>query len=281
MLDRLGNEMETIQEGVQGLVVMEDSLKGEGKTQFVHFTWTATCHSFSVSSYFRTVSQTLPPYDEGIIFEGMRKVVGGNGPGTPDGIAPYAVGAFDFFTEDIGTMLSADATENERFEAALFTFIKPAKMYDTAHDALKTGEKAKDAGKGIVNPLLPGEGKVGTYEELIDEGTRGDNITPHHMPSAKYLKTKAEVQKNDGVSMNMEQPHPGKGGRHRQTETYGITGKKLEDYLILEPRDALARDIIDAKNIYIKEGLYTPEIRSGLLEIINLNKTKYPNIFER
>ncbi|MEK4711984.1 hypothetical protein MKX62_03950 [Sporosarcina sp. FSL K6-5500] len=36
MLDRLGNEMETIQEGVQGLVVMEDSLKGEGET-LVHY----------------------------------------------------------------------------------------------------------------------------------------------------------------------------------------------------------------------------------------------------
>ncbi len=31
------------------------------------------------------------------------------------------------------------------------------------------------------------------------------------MPSAKYMKTKAEVHKNDGVSMNMEHPHPGKG----------------------------------------------------------------------
>ena len=172
MLDRLGNEMETIQEGVQGLVVMEDSLKGEGETQFVHFTWTATCHSFSVSSYFRTVSQTLPPYDGEITFEGMRKVVGGNGPGTPDGLAPYAVGAFDFFTEDIGTMLSADATENERFEAALFTFIKPAKMYDTAHDALKTGEKAKDAEKGIVNPnrLIPGKPGVVTGGDSTKSG---------------------------------------------------------------------------------------------------------------
>ncbi len=37
-----------------------------------------------------------------------------------------------------------------------------------------------------------------------------------------------------------------------------MTGKKLDAYLNLEPRDALARDIIDARNIYIKEGLYTP-----------------------
>ncbi|MEM5634154.1 hypothetical protein ACT7C8_30165 [Bacillus cereus] len=60
-----------------------------------------------------------------------------------------------------------------------------------------------------------------------------------------------------------------------------MTGKKLDAYLNLEPCDGLARDIIDARNIYIKEGLYTPEIRSGLLEVIKLNKTKYPNIFDR
>lgn len=30
MLDRLGNKMETIDRAVQGLVAMEDSLKGEG-----------------------------------------------------------------------------------------------------------------------------------------------------------------------------------------------------------------------------------------------------------
>ncbi len=69
--------------------------------------------------------------------------------------------------------------------------------------------------------------------------------------------------------------------RHRQTETYGITGKRLEDYLNLIPRDALARDIIDARNIYIKDGLYTFEIRLGLLEVLKLNKTKYPNIYDR
>ncbi|AVR32787.1 ADP-ribosylating toxin-like hypothetical protein [Bacillus cereus] len=164
---------------------------------------------------------------------------------------------------------------------------KGVKIVDKLHDLKKVGDVKKatsgSAGvaKGIDNPLLPGEGKVGTYEELIDAGTRGDNITPHHMPSAKYMKTKAEVHKNDGVSMNMEHPHPGKGGRHRQTETYGMTGKKLDAYLNLEPCDGLARDIIDARNIYIKEGLYTPEIRSGLLEVIKLNKTKYPNIFDR
>ncbi|NYF25101.1 hypothetical protein [Sporosarcina sp. JAI121] len=56
--------------------------------------------------------------DYAFTFEGMRKVVGGNGSGTPDGFAPYAVAAFDFY---------ADATANQRLEAAAFTFIQPAR----------------------------------------------------------------------------------------------------------------------------------------------------------
>ena len=55
--------------------------------------------------------------------------------------------------------------------------------------------------KGTGKSLLPGEGNVGTYEELLDAGSRGDNITPHHMPSQKYMETNAGVHKNDGVSM--------------------------------------------------------------------------------
>lgn len=42
MLDRLGNEMETIDRAVQGLVAMEDSLKGEGGNAIR--TFYADCH---------------------------------------------------------------------------------------------------------------------------------------------------------------------------------------------------------------------------------------------
>ncbi|WP_158701668.1 ribonuclease YeeF family protein [Lentibacillus sp. Marseille-P4043] len=223
---------------------------------------------------------------EPLTFWDKREVVGGYSDlaGDPFMMGHIATAGFNFAFDDIGTMIDPDATAEDKMMAGLFLFAKPLKAADKVVGGANRVDKVRDAGKvdkGVDNPLLPGEGKVGTYEELIDAGTRGDNITPHHMPSAKYMKTKAEVHKNDGVSMNMEHPHPGKGGRHRQTETYGMTGKKLEDYLNLEPRDALARDIIDARNNYIKEGLYTPEIRSGLLEVIKLNKTKYPNIFDR
>lgn len=134
---------------------------------------------------------------------------------------------------------------------------------------------------GIGKTLLPGEGKVGTYQDLIDAGTRGDNITPHHMPSAKYMETTAGVHKNDGVSMNMEQPTPGSGGRHRLTETYGLIGQELQDYLNLSPRDALAHDIWDVRRIYQNDGLYTTEISGSLLEVISMNKHMYPNLFQK
>ncbi|WP_253293349.1 ribonuclease YeeF family protein [Bacillus safensis] len=187
----------------------------------------------------------------------------------------YGLTATNGFSEAItGRDMFGNKISKEQQEASMNTALGMLLPFGAKGFHGKMGVKGKST------PLLRDEGKVGTYEELIDSGTRGDNLTPHHMPSAKYMKTNAEVHKNDGVSMNMEHPHPGKGGRHRQTETYGMTGKKLEEYLNLEPRDALARDIIDARNIYLKEGLYTSKVRSGLLEVIKLNKVKYPSTFD-
>ena len=73
-------------------------------------------------------------------FEGKRKVLGGNGTGTIDGFAPYGLATYDFYLGDIGTMLSPDASANERMEAALFTFVKPLKLAGTGRDILKVGE---------------------------------------------------------------------------------------------------------------------------------------------
>ncbi|WP_339229365.1 hypothetical protein [Aeribacillus sp. FSL K6-2833] len=134
--------------------------------------------------------------------------------------------------------------------------------------------------KGTGKGLLPGEGKVGTYKQLIKQGKAFDNLTPHHMPSAEKMK-KADIKRNDGVSMNMEQPHPGTGGRHRRTYTYGLSGEKLNDYLNLSYRDALAHDIWDARRIYMKDGLYTPKIRKSLRDVIQLNKELYPELFKK
>lgn len=60
-----------------------------------------------------------------------------------------------------------------------------------------------------------------------------------------------------------------------------MSGQKLQGYLNLSPRDALARDIWDARIIYKNDGLYTPEIRQGLKEVIDLNKQMYPELFKK
>ena len=81
---------------------------------------------------------------EGLTYEGMRRILGGNGPGTPDGMAPYATYAFDFLTEDLQTLVNPDATVEEKFLAMGYTFIRPVKGIDTVADVVKG---AKDTGK--------------------------------------------------------------------------------------------------------------------------------------
>ncbi|EEM61173.1 hypothetical protein bthur0007_9120 [Bacillus thuringiensis serovar monterrey BGSC 4AJ1] len=161
---------------------------------------------------------------------------------------------------------------------------KGVKMTAKATEAVNTAKKVPVGGadvvKGTGKALLTNEGKVGTYKQLVKQGTAFDNITPHHMPSAEKMK-QAGIKRNDGVSMNMEQPHPGTGGRHRETYTYGLSGEKSKAYLNLSFRDALAHDILDARRIYIKDGLHTAEIREGLREVIKRNKELYPHLFDK
>ncbi|KQM23101.1 hypothetical protein ASE73_02440 [Sphingomonas sp. Leaf24] len=121
--------------------------------------------------------------------------------------------------------------------------------------------------------LLPGEGMVGTYNDLIAAGTKGDNITPHHIPSRARMKLEG-VSRGDGIAINMEQPVPGVGGRHRATFTYGTQAD-----IAMTPREALAAGIWDARQIYRGDGLYTPQIRSSLQDVIRMNKTNHPTTF--
>lgn len=127
--------------------------------------------------------------------------------------------------------------------------------------------------------LLPSEGNVGTYDDLIKAGKRGDNVTPHHMPSAEYMSKKG-VPKKDGLCMNMEMPSPGSGGRHRLTSTYGRNMTDLEKaaYYSLSPRDALAFDLKEMKAIYKSPGLYS-EIRPKLQQFINESEELFPELF--
>lgn len=130
------------------------------------------------------------------IFECVRKVVGGNGSGTPTGFAPYAVAAFDFYTEDIGTMLSADSTANERLETAAFTFIKPVKGLGVVHDI----SKAKDVGKGVSK--VPSDfADRAKLEGYFDK--RGNEFSGIYKNADEYLKGAKSVIKN-GIEVQYE-----------------------------------------------------------------------------
>jgi intein/homing endonuclease len=128
----------------------------------------------------------------------------------------------------------------------------------------------------VKKKLLPGEGKVGTYKKLSKAGKKGDNLTPHHIPSDGFMKGKKVkgYKRDDGISINMEQPKT--GGRHRQTSTYG---RKPD--LTLNPRDALAKDIKNARRIYQKDGLYTPQVRKSLQDVVKQNKNKWKPTFDK
>jgi uncharacterized Zn-binding protein involved in type VI secretion len=123
--------------------------------------------------------------------------------------------------------------------------------------------------------LLPGEGRVGTYEALRKAGKRGDNLTPHHIPPDEYMKQKVPgYTTQKGLAINMEMPVPGTGGRHRRTSSFGRSPD-----LTLPPRRTLARDIMDARRIYREDGLYTPAIRDSLRDLIKQNKSAWPGAF--
>ena len=125
-------------------------------------------------------------------FEGMRKVVGGNGSGTADGLAPIGMFAFDFYTEDLVTMFGPDSTVNERLAAAVFTFGKPIKIADTGLDLLKSGEKAKNTGKGTVKDKGVSETNLRNIDDFINGNKKFDEVIEDY---AKVYKEHVDLNK--------------------------------------------------------------------------------------
>jgi len=126
--------------------------------------------------------------------------------------------------------------------------------------------------------LLPSEGLVGRYGDLKKTESIGDNVTAHHIPSDAFMKGKriAGYSRNKGIAINMEQPYPGSGGRHRRTRSYG-----QPPYLSLSPRQVLAREVWDVRSIYRRDGLYTSQMRQSLQQVIQQNKLAWPGTFDK
>jgi len=100
------------------------------------------------------------------------------------------------------------------------------------------------------------------------------------MPSDKYVRQVLGGSRSDVISMMMEQPSPGVGGRHRCTRSLGLGGRNPE-YMKETPRQALERDIRDARAIYQQDRLYTPDVRKALKKVIRKNKEQWPEVFDK
>ncbi|BAU13444.1 unknown protein [Leptolyngbya sp. NIES-3755] len=131
--------------------------------------------------------------------------------------------------------------------------------------------------EGIIFELLAGEGTVGRYGDLLKLGRRGDNLTPHHVPSNAYMTAKVtSYSRNLGIAMMIEHPVPGAGGRHRQTLSYGQSPD-----LSLTPRQVLAREIRDLRVLYQRQNVYTKAIKRSLQAIAQLNHSAWLGVFEK
>jgi hypothetical protein len=112
---------------------------------------------------------------------------------------------------------------------------------------------------------------------LLKLGRRGDNLTPHHVPSNAYMLAKVDgYTRNLGIAMMVEHPVPGAGGRHRQTLSYGQSPD-----LSLLPRLVLAREIEDLRVLYQREDVYSQEIRKSLRSLSELNKSAWVRVFDK
>lgn len=125
----------------------------------------------------------------------------------------------------------------------------------------------KDTGKA----LLKNELKVGKYGNLKQSPEKG--LDYHHMPSTKQIEQYG-VKKNDGIAMGVEHD------RHSVTGTYK-SGNKPILKANESPREALGRDVRDMRQIYQKNGLYDANVRKSLQDVIEQNKTAYPNLYTK
>ncbi|MFJ5562448.1 pre-toxin TG domain-containing protein [Lysinibacillus xylanilyticus] len=163
--------------------------------------------------------------------------------------------------------------------------------YDKMKDRIQERYKkfAEDKKQNIPqtsDKLLPNELNHGHFGKLPNK--KGDDITGHHMPSNKYMQEEFGIDTKESYAMFLEHPHPGKGGRHRRTFTYGLNQKSRKEdfdlYMSLKPRDALAFDINDARRILKEDGLYNKENKAKLKEYIDYYEEyerKNMKIFEK
>ena len=135
----------------------------------------------------------------------------------------------------------------------------------------KAKKVVQNSTKDSTKPLLKKELKVGEYGKIKQSPEPG--LQYHHIPSTKQIE-KYGIKKDNGIAMGMQ------NDRHTLTRTYKNGNKPILKNNETA-RQALGRDIKDAKTIYQDNGKYTPEVRKSLKEIIKKNKEKFPKLYNK
>lgn len=174
----------------------------------------------------------------------------------------------------IGTSVPSEAgmvSKAAKGYAAYKTYKVAKKAAPAVKSLVKNKKVVKDGVKDSTKPLMKKELKVGEYGKLKQSPEKG--VDYHHMPSSKQME-KYGVKKDDGIAMGVEKD------RHSLTRTY--KGRNREHLNGNEtPREALARDIKDARQIYQDNGHYNKNVRESLQEVVKKNKEKFPDLYKK
>ncbi|ATP40185.1 hypothetical protein CSE16_09075 [Solibacillus sp. R5-41] len=125
------------------------------------------------------------PSDDQITYEGMRKVLGGNGSGTIDGLAPFGILGYTLFNEllgkDLAKMTDLNSTPRESLEAT-FSLVGPGKLVKGGKklDNLKDFEKVLETVFEVANDTKKAKeiqkvnqkdiDQLGEYVKSLDKG---------------------------------------------------------------------------------------------------------------
>lgn len=156
--------------------------------------------------------------------------------------------------------------------AAYKTYKVAKKASPAVKKLVKNRKVIKDGVKDSTKPLMKKELKVGEYGKMSSKH-KEEGLDYHHMPSTKQME-KYGVKKNDAVSMGMQHD------RHTLTRTYKGGNKPILRNNEA-PREALARDIKDARQIYQDNGHYGKNVRESLQEVVKQNKEKFPHLYKK
>ena len=205
-----------------------------------------------------------------ISYEGMRRVLGGNGSGTAGGLAQFPIAitpVLEFLGEDLITIADPDAPTGEWLLAMGNFFIKPIKVFDKASDisgGVKTAKSKvdKDTNTKVSNENLT-NGTVNVTRAQQRNLETLDNIVNKHLTDKDFSGTLRDLQGNPV-------PKPGGGyWNHLQEMQDSYKGlvkirKGLEGSLNNPNLDAATRKVLQDgldkanKNIKKIEDLFEP-----------------------